>query len=265
MRTCVGLSIYRDLLTTLDYSPHRDTLIHVGDLTTRGPQSLEVLDFVASRKILGVRGNHDQSVVGWRAWIEWILSHNGGLEWLDKQERLAEEGRQNSTDERRDEEGGFLFTRKDEWKEIPEGRSLMGKHYIIARYLEPSSGLPRCTQNNTFYRNMSTAAASYLYSLPLALHIPQLHTFIVHGGLLPFDPREDITAETQPLARLPSLDSHKNKNDPDLISTLRRTQERSLLQDVEQNTDPWSILNIRGITSNDEVTKSALDHSCIYL
>lgn len=112
---------------------------------------------------------------------------------------------------------------------------------------------------------MTQAQYTYLLSLPLVLHIPHLHTFIVHAGLLPLDPRRSVTSQRQPLSHIPhsTLSSSannlaeidaafKSKN----ISLLRTAQERALLSDVPQNTDTWSVLNMRGIKSDNSVTKS---------
>jgi len=109
---------------------------------------------------------------------------------------------------------------------------------------------------------MTQPQYTYLLSLPLVLHIPHLHTFIVHAGLLPLDPRRSVTSQRQPLSHIPhspfpasSLypQFFKSKN----ITALRTAQERALLSDIPQNTDPWSVLNMRGITRKDNaVTKS---------
>ena len=41
-------------------------------------------------KALGVRGNQDQKVVEWRAWIEWVAGQKGGKDWLHKMEKRVE-------------------------------------------------------------------------------------------------------------------------------------------------------------------------------
>ncbi|KAH7106361.1 Metallo-dependent phosphatase [Auriculariales sp. MPI-PUGE-AT-0066] len=70
--------VCRQLLAKARYDPRRDTLIHTGDIITRGVDSLGVLDWLSSHNILGVRGNNDQKVLEWRGWIEWVSSHRGG-------------------------------------------------------------------------------------------------------------------------------------------------------------------------------------------
>lgn len=120
-----------------------------------------------------------------------------------------------------------------------------------------------------FHRNMTAATASYLFSLPIALHIPQLHTFVVHGGILPSDPTEDLTDEDQPLAHTPVTDRSDSANDEDALAALRRAQERALLEDIPQNTNPWVILNMRGVTKDNEITRLAYAragiNSCLHV
>jgi predicted phosphodiesterase len=46
----------------LGYRQDNDVLIHVGDLVAKGEKNNEVLGWMAQRRVLGVRGNHDQPV-----------------------------------------------------------------------------------------------------------------------------------------------------------------------------------------------------------
>lgn len=103
---------------------------------------------------------------------------------------------------------------------------------------------------------MAAGHYAYLLSLPLVLHIPTLHTFVVHAGLLPLDPNRSVTSGRQPLAHIPappsvSTEAASNKN----ISVLRRAQEAAILTDIPQNIDPWVVLNMRSIRSDNSVTK----------
>ena len=60
---------------------------------------------------------------------------------------------------------------------------------------------------------MKPEHAQFLYSLPLVIHIPSEHFFLVHGGLLPYDPRKPSDDKRQPLAHPPSLDD--DQDDPE--------------------------------------------------
>lgn len=64
------------LLGKLHFNPAQDTLIPAGDFLTKSTDegSLAVLSFLAAHNASAVRGNHDQPVVEWRAWQEWIDS-----------------------------------------------------------------------------------------------------------------------------------------------------------------------------------------------
>lgn len=101
-------------------------LIHLGDILAKGKHkdSLAVLDFMASRNVTGIRGNHDQMVIEWRAWRERALSHSGGAKWLKEMERKSKK-----------ELSAYVKKGKGSgWKRIPKGWEFMGDHYRIARY-----------------------------------------------------------------------------------------------------------------------------------
>ena len=49
--------------------------------------SLDVLDYMTTHNVTGVRGNHDQKVIEWRGWIDWVESHEEGAEWLTELEK----------------------------------------------------------------------------------------------------------------------------------------------------------------------------------
>jgi predicted phosphodiesterase len=112
----------RKILSSVSYSESSDYLIHVGDLVAKGPSSPQVLQTVSHANITGVRGNHDQKVIEWRAWIEWVQSHKGGRAWLrDMESKTPEE-----IDNLKKKSG------KRKWK-IPDGWKFGGEHYWIAR------------------------------------------------------------------------------------------------------------------------------------
>ena len=250
---------FRELLKRVEYSPPKDVLIHVGDIITRGPHegSLAVLKYMAAYNVTGVRGNHEQQVIEWRGWIDWVVSTPRGKAWLkcvERRWRKAKEKQEDFNPISWVELEGSACSHEDKkwWRRIPKGRVLFSDHYKIAK-------------------DMSETQFRYLLRLPLQLYIPSAHAYIVHAGLLPSDPRyssEDI--EKQPLAHVPSLpqrptvskageDSHSVSSSTKTNKTieyLRNLQEMSLLTQIPQNTDPWVTLNVRSVVGVEISKKS---------
>lgn len=202
---------------------------------------------MATHNVTGVRGNHDQQVIEWRGWIDWISSIPGGKAWLERVERKWQKAREkqdfNSISWVETEGSACSLEDKKWWKRIPKGWVLFSDHYKIAK-------------------DMSETQFEYLLHLPLRLYTPSAHAYIVHAGLLPSNPRysfEDI--KKQPLARVPSLPqrpiadeigevSHSVSSSTKAnktIERLRNLQEMSLLTQIPQNTDPWVVLNMRSV------------------
>jgi len=193
--------------------------MHVGDILAKGDQtgSLSVLSYMATHNITGVRGNHDQIVIEWRGWLNYILSQPLGSKWLEEMERKSKK-----------EVKAYMKHQGSGWRTIPKGWDIFSDHYSIARA-------------------MSGEAYEYLTRLPLVLHLPQLHAFIVHAGLLPMDLKLPFTSPLQPLSHVPSSDGNATE--------LRLIQEAAIVSNISQNSDPWTVLNMRSILNNDEVTK----------
>lgn len=74
MRTLVISDIHgmldtlQRLLDEVKYDPAADSLVHVGDLVDRGPDSVGVVRFLHALKAKGVMGNHDEKHVRYAAW-----------------------------------------------------------------------------------------------------------------------------------------------------------------------------------------------------
>jgi hypothetical protein len=109
---------------------------------------------------------------------------------------------------------------------------------------------------------MSKSDYRYLLSLPLVLHVPSEHTFLVHAGLLPYDPTHSLTSKRQPLAHLPKLRSADLGGS---VPTLRNAQELAILDDIKQNKNPWVVLNIRNLRDDNTVSRWVMTHSTLPL
>ena len=107
---------------------------------------------------------------------------------------------------------------------------------------------------------MSSQDYDYLRALPLVLHIPSIHSFVVHAGMLPLNPQKSTHASKQPLARLPSVPKADRHNH----TALQLAQEHALLSDIPQNRDLWVLTNIRGILKGNDITRSELDTWLLY-
>ncbi|KAJ7903490.1 Metallo-dependent phosphatase-like protein, partial [Mycena olivaceomarginata] len=231
----------RALLDKLAYDPSSDVLLHLGDIVAKGPHegSMAVLSYMAQNNITGVRGNHDQKVIEWRSWLEWIRGIDGGKRFLTDFHAKAKAASPDDPEEWAEKHIKKIAKRK--WRmKIPDGWKILSDHYRIARA-------------------MSDAEYRYLLSLPLVLHVPTAHTFIAHAGVLPSDPRYAPYHRRQPLARIPVLPhgvKHDKTSPEKTLPLLRRLQETAVLTDVPQNTDPWVTLNMRGVLADHSVTRS---------
>ncbi|KAL4062759.1 Metallo-dependent phosphatase-like protein [Scleroderma yunnanense] len=222
------------LLTKLSYDPQFDTLIHLGDIVTKGgvKGSLDVLSFMDSNDIMGVRGNNDQAVIEWRAWRDWIQSLPGGRKWLDTID--SEHTPKDDEDDDREEfhlgpDFWIQDTNKDWEEKIPQGWKLFGRHYKVARA-------------------MSQEHYNYLRSLPVVIHAVSGHTFFVHAGMLAADPNCRLEHPSQPLSHWPAM----RTSNPNMLRSL---QEAALLKDIPQNKDPWVLLNMRSVHEDGSISR----------
>jgi hypothetical protein len=182
---------------------------------------------MSTNNILGVRGNNDQKVIEWKAWMDWIVSLPGGKEWLrDTDSHWSHiDG-----DESNAEFNTWLKKSHKKWLAyVPNDWKLQGMHYKVAR-------------------DMTLEHYGYLRSLPLVLYVPTAHTYFVHAGLLAADPTRDPSDPKQPLSHLPTT---ANPEEDDLA--LRRLQELALLNEIPQNQDPWVLMNMRSLSENGKV------------
>ncbi|KIR56490.1 phosphoric monoester hydrolase [Cryptococcus gattii Ru294] len=206
------------LMSELQYDDNNDVLFHVGDLVAKGPKPEQVLQWMREHKIRGVRGNHDQPVIQWRTWMEWA----GGVEWEAYMDLLSgKEG-----------DEAIQILDKDK-KKYPDDWIWKGEHWNIARQISKES-------------------YEYLTNLSLILHLPSLHAFAVHGGLLPSNPLKSSSDPSQPLVE------YSNST---LSPPYRKAEELAIVKNVIQNTIPYNLYNMRSLftdgSNKGKVTKSS--------
>ena len=121
-------------------------LFHLGDIVAKGPHagSLSILSFMSTHNITGVRGNHDQMVIEWRAWLNWVqgLEAGAGSRWLlDLEEKWQQENVIGELYDKSDTEDWVKEQRREGrkdhkwWSRVPKGWKLFSDHYQIARYV----------------------------------------------------------------------------------------------------------------------------------
>ncbi|KAG8213123.1 hypothetical protein J3R82DRAFT_11524 [Butyriboletus roseoflavus] len=186
-----------------------------------------VLTFMSTNHVLGVRGNNDEKVIEWGAWMEWIVSLPGGREWLEDMDSYWSHI---DGDESNAEFDTWLKKSHQRWGAyVPSDWKLQGKYYKIAR-------------------SMSQEHYDYLRSLPLVLYAPIAHTYFVHAGLLAADPTREYSDPKQPLSHWPTT---ANPEEDRLV--LRGLQELALLNEIPQNQDPWVLMNMRSLSKDGKV------------
>lgn len=168
--------------------------------------------------------------------MDWVVGLPGGKRWLAEIDSQSEKHLDASKDiVSEDWVQKELGRMGRKWRrKIPRGWKLFSDHYRVAR-------------------DMSKKDYAYLRSLPLVLHVPEAHTYIVHAGLLPYDPTRDQTHHRQPLSHIPYMLQGIQHD----VARLRLLQELGILHDIPQNTDPWVTLNMRSVKKNNRVTKSS--------
>ncbi|KAK2460319.1 hypothetical protein APHAL10511_007708 [Amanita phalloides] len=271
------------LLTRLSYNNESDKLFHVGDVVTKAPLqgSIDVLSFLSSNGIQGVRGNQDQKVIEWRSWINWVSSEPGATAFLEsalkswkKAEKKGEglkkwnkrhrklASRNSLGPNSRDEVLMDHVTAKW-WRRVPSHLILFSDAYMVANEIPEKD-------------------YEYLVSLPVRAYVPHAHLFLVHAGLLSHDPEYDYDDPSQPLSKVLEasriyahddrigglrrvlspftgwlaglvLQSANNRGDHDYVRVYdkveemrRRRQERGILA-ISLNEDPWVSMNVRSV------------------
>ena len=202
--------------------------------------SLDTIAYVRSIGAYAIRGNHDQYVIGWRAWFE--KHHHKHFD------TSSDDDFDYSTWSLLDDE-----VAPADWTPPPVDWRFHSQHYRLARQL-------------------SGDAYKWLCSLPLTLHIRPLHAYVVHAGLLPWSvPRSGrIQAEDSGLSssshREPTTNETLASLDPDQFTpesdqtteAILNSDEKSVLM-VQQNRDPYTLIEMRGVRKHGRPTKDGKD------
>ena len=238
----------RKLMKKLSFDPSHDKLIHVGDVIAKGPDPHAVLDYLRVNQAKGVRGNHDEKVIEWRSWML----------WAGKGYQSADAQRRGDTSKKHTGWRAFLDDLDAQFPPNAEDEGLSDlQHEELEKNLAArSKSFPKDwswrSEHWRIARDMSKENYQYLLDLPLTLHIPSIHSIVVHAGLLARDPTTKATTADRPLVDTPSSDGTGEE-----YSTARTQAEIALLRSIPQNRDPYTLLNIRSILKNGEITKKA--------
>lgn len=132
----------QNLLHKTSYDPAAgDVLIHTGDIVTKSdlPGSKKVLDWMAKHDVAGVRGNHDQAIIDWKGWRDWISSTSAGKAWLRSLDNDWEKENRKTSSSILDHIGWVRDRRKNSprrfrtwWRRVPHGWKMFNEHYLIA-------------------------------------------------------------------------------------------------------------------------------------
>lgn len=236
----------KQLLDNINYVQAKDTLIFAGDLAAKHPSikaSTDTVDYIKSLNAPTVRGNHDDGILMWRHWME-----------DEYREHFSSDPSNNfdfSTWSALSEDAGKSTRRR-----YPKSWKWGSQHFHIAKKLSQSS-------------------FEWYADLPLTLHIPSLHSFIVHAGMLPMSTRTrsiDVLDGPDAMDDGPAfegdqveadldLDSQLNSLDPayftpskNVRKALEASASKSILL-VKQNRDPYTLIEMRGVKKGGKPSK----------
>jgi hypothetical protein len=235
-------------LTKIQYDASKDFLIHVGDLVAKGPDPLKVLKFMRKNRVRGVRGNHDEKVVEWRNWMVWAGT---------KETARRRAGEEVSSDDIQDDDDPDSatwrqFVKSIDWQYGADPKRL---HSALSTSNLP---FPKSwewrSEHWKIARDMNKKEYDYLVSLPLALHIPSIHSVVVHAGLLGRDPTKLADAADQPYS---NLFDEVTETDPKAAPMSRHQAELDVFTKIKQNRRPYTLMNIRSVLKDGRVTKKS--------
>ncbi|KAF9133112.1 hypothetical protein BGW39_010546 [Mortierella sp. 14UC] len=179
---------FERFLKKVEHNPQRDTVILAGDIVAKGPQSLKVVDRAMELQIKCVRGNHDDTVIRWRGFLDSL--DVAILEEYEASSAYVDES--SSLDEAVDVvEAG---AEADEAEAEARNAATM-EAFFLQRGINIPSDLDRRSEHYLIARAMTTAQYNYLRQCPLILTIPKeislnhIPVHVVHAGI---DPTRDI-------------------------------------------------------------------------
>ncbi|EJU04568.1 Metallo-dependent phosphatase [Dacryopinax primogenitus] len=162
---------FQELMNKVDYNSEKDILFHVGDVIAKGTDSDKVLKWLIDHNIRGVRGNHDQKVIGWRIWQDWVEAVPGGKQWLKRVEKFTHSEFTSQQVKHKESKADKMHRKQFAF---PDDRDWVwsSEHYGIARKLTHEQ-------------------YEYLLNLPLTISFPGMKTHLVHAGILPHQLKEE--------------------------------------------------------------------------
>ncbi|KAF9418065.1 hypothetical protein BGZ76_004457, partial [Entomortierella beljakovae] len=174
-RTIIVGDVHGDLkgfdafLNRVRFDSSRDTIVLAGDIVTKGSQSLEVIDRAIQIGAKCVRGNHDDTVIRWR----------GFLDSVSRQEQNDIEAGDSDVDDHED----------DDFSEI--GMSEVNQLRMQSTGASVPSDLVENSEHYSIAKSMSRKQYNYLRSCPLILTLPRelsaekVPIHVVHAGIDP--------------------------------------------------------------------------------
>ncbi|KAG0238409.1 hypothetical protein BGW42_005642 [Actinomortierella wolfii] len=214
-------------LRHVKFNAKRDRLIAAGDIVAKGPQSLEVIDRLASLKAKCVRGNHDDKVLRWKGYLNSLTSQERLDLELDSQSRPLVLDDENSPEYDAD---------------VPNVRPRPQKKTIPADLVENS-------QHHQIAKAMTDAQYKYLVKCPLILTLPKelsVHKRSIHVTHAGIDPRYDINHQkpwvlfnVRNILRdgTPSRKTKKGKGWADLFNHIHRVRSKNVDDDHDDGDD----------------------------
>lgn len=111
--------------------------------------------------------------------------------------------------------------RESWWAHIPLPGSDSGSDASKGRFGHDKKSFRLFGDHYWLARDLTSVQRAFLEGLPLVNHVPHLHLFVAHAGVLPADPRLKADDKRQPLARVPVIPKERKHR-------IRRANEEDL-------------------------------------